>query len=291
MGRYEEASSKKYTGVIAFAVLILAVAGGIGWFFFQQQQGSGVAIPNIQALILPPAVQESVDAEPLPEPEAIQSTEATAALGTIEQLPQEEDFVLPDLLSSDALLRESMIGVSPKLAEWLRADQLVRKYVVIANDFSQGLIIGKHMRFLKPEQPFAVVQDDPNSEALFIADKSYQRYDGLASAIDAMDVQATLAVYKKFRPLMQQVYTEFGYPEAYSLEDIFTKAAAEILAAPVIEGKIALVRPAGLYKFADSKLEALTPVRKQMLRMGPQNTRSIQNKVRLLVEGLVNMKD
>jgi hypothetical protein len=63
------------------------------------------------------------------------------------------------------------------------------------------------------------------------------------------------------------------------------------LAAPVIEGRIALVRPTVNYKFADQKLEALSPVRKQMIRMGPENTRIIQNKVRMLVEELVNLKD
>jgi len=287
MGRYDEVKSKNYTGVMALTALILVVAG-IGWFYFNQQQGSGVAEPDQQALSLPPAAQETLEPGILPEPEA---TEDTTAIETIEQLPQDDDFVLPDLLSSDALLRDSMIGISPKLEPWLHTDQLIRKYVVIANDFSQGLRIEKHMRFLKPAQPFAVTQDDPNTGKVFIADNSYQRFDELASAIDAMDVQATLAVYKKFRPLMQQVYAEFGYPEAYSLEDIFTKAAAEILAAPVIEEKIALVRPSVQYKFADSKLEALSPVRKQMLRMGPKNTRIIQNKIRLLVEGLVNLKD
>ena len=123
-----------------------------------------------------------------------------------------------------------MTGISPALAEWLNTDQLIRKYVVIANDFSQGLRLEKHLRFLELDQPFAVDQDN---EKLFIATKSYQRYDRLAAAINALDVQATLAVYKKFRPLLLQVFKEFSYPDEYSLEDIFTKAAAVILAAPV----------------------------------------------------------
>jgi hypothetical protein len=46
-----------------------------------------------------------------------------------------------------------------------------------------------------------------------------------------------------------------------------------------------------LYKYADSELENASPVHKQMLRMGPENTRIIQQKVRLLLEGLVNLKD
>jgi len=45
------------------------------------------------------------------------------------------------------------------------------------------------------------------------------------------------------------------------------------------------------YKFADQQLEALNPVHKQMLRMGPDNTRIIQNKLRLFVAGLANLKE
>jgi hypothetical protein len=181
-----------------------------------------------------------------------------------------------------------VIRISPGLGPWLKTDQLIRKYITIVNDFSQGLRLEKHMRFLKLDQPFAA---DIGKTRMFIAIKSYQRYDKLAAAIDALDVDNTLAIYKKFRPLMLQVFNEFSYPEQYGLEDIFTKAAAEILAAPVIEGRIALTHPTVNYKFADPKLEVLGPVHKQMIRMGPANTLIIQNKVRALVEGLVNLQD
>ena len=292
MGRYDDSKDKKHTGVLVFMLVILVVAGAGGFYFFYFDTQQSLSIEDvkseIQALLLPLVDKEPVQEEPLPTPES--EAEEAPAIEAIEQPLPEEPFVLPDLLDSDDLFRESLIEVSPKLAEWLRTDQLVRKYVVIANDFSQGLTIRTHMRFLEPEQPFAVVQDDQNNEEFIIAARNYERFDALASAIDAMDVQATLDVYKKFRPLFQQVFDEFGYPEEYSLDDIFTKAAAEILAAPVIEGEIALVRPGLRYKFADGKLEALNRVHKQMLRMGPENTRIIQNKIRLLVEGLMNEK-
>jgi hypothetical protein len=41
------------------------------------------------------------------------------------------------------------------------------------------------------------------------------------------------------------------------------------------------------YKFADSKLEKLSALDKQMLRMGPDNTRLIQKKMRELVQVLI----
>lgn len=84
---------------------------------------------------------------------------------------------------------------------------------------------------------------------------------------------------------MLQVFAEFSYPQDITLESIVKKAAGEILATPAIEGQVALIRPSVYYKFADAKLEALNPVQKQMIRMGPENTRIIQAKCReFLVE-------
>jgi hypothetical protein len=294
MNRYDDrVKSKKISATTILAAVILIAFGAGGWFYFNHLQNDASTEPETRTLALPSDPIKKGAVDPLSLGRAIDGMVATeagpeATAGTIVELQQDTSFILPDLEHSDALLREEMAGVSPALAEWLKAEQLIRKYVVIANDFSQGLRLENHLRFLEPDQPFAVDQDN---EKLFIATKSYQRYDRLAAAINALDVQATLAVYKKFRPLLLQVFKEFSYPDEYSLEDTFTKAAAVILAAPVREGQIVVERRAVHYRFADQQLEALNPVHKQMLRMGPDNTRVIQNKVRLLVEGLVNLKE
>ena len=270
-------------------MIILTVLASAGWFYFNYQQSDTVTEPETYILALPSNSREKNTSDSLlisKSIDGIATTETTP--DNIVTLQQDNSFILPDLDHSDALLREEMLGISPALAEWLNTDQLIRKYVVIANDFSQGLRIEKHLRFVKPDQPFAV---DQENESLFIATKSYQRYDRLAAAINALDIQATLAVYEKFRPLLLRIFKEFSYPDEYRLEDIFTKSTAIILAAPVMNERIALVTHSIYYKFADQQLEALNPIHKQMLRMGPDNTRIIQNKLRLLVEGLVNLKE
>jgi hypothetical protein len=58
------------------------------------------------------------------------------------------------------------------------------------------------MRFLKQAQTLTV---DETDNGLFMSKQSYQRYENLASAIDAMDVRSILAVYWKFRLLMLQM--------------------------------------------------------------------------------------
>ncbi|WP_333873139.1 DUF3014 domain-containing protein [Methylobacter sp.] len=293
MNRYGQVKDKKVGGgVISAGVILIALAGG-AWFYFKYLQSNAVTEPETRILVLPSGAKETGAVDPLSISKALDGAPATEATpvtgaGSTVEPHQDTSVILPDLDHSDTLLREEMSGISPMLAGWLNTDQLIRKYVVIANDFSQGLRLEKHLRFLELDQPFAVDQDNGG---LFISPKSYQRYDRLTAAINKLDVQATLAVYKKFRPLLMQVFSEFSYPNEYGLDDIFTKAAAVILAAPVKDGQIALERHSIQYKFADPQLEALNPIHKQMLRMGPDNTRIIQNKLRLFAEGLVNLKE
>ncbi|MDO9104814.1 MAG: DUF3014 domain-containing protein [Methylovulum sp.] len=286
-GRYNPAKGKSNDGVYVLVVIILMLLAGAGGFFAKQlmdglkdDSGSGV-----RTLVLPPE-SASMGFAGAPgtgdvQQQAAGRTNPGAVDDGMETLPPVEQLAaLPELDSSDAAVRLAITQAAPELAPWLATGQLIRAYMTVVNDFSQGQIIAKHMRFLKLGQWFTVSQ---NNGTLVMAASSYHRYDPLAQAINAIDAPAIGAVYKKFQPLLLQVFSEFSYPPEYHLEDIFNKAAAEILAAPVLDEPIALVRFPSHYKFADPQLEALNPVHKQMIRMGPQNTRIIQNKVRLLV--------
>lgn len=286
MGRYHQTKEKTSGGLMVLLVIMLIAFIAAGWFYFNQEQAGRIAKSETQPLPLPPAADAAGDIE-TPADKDIAAAQPEPGNAADEAFRQQFE-VLPDLDASDGFIREELLKLSPGLERWLTADQLIRKFMVIVNDFSEGSRLEKHMRFLRPDQPFSVDQDQAG---MFIAEQSYRRYDPLAAAINALDADATVALYNKIRPLLMQVFAEFSYPEGYRLDDIFTKAAAEILAAPVIDGRVGLVRPSVHYKFADAETEALNPVRKQMLRMGPGNTRIIQNKVRRLVEGLADARD
>jgi DUF3014 family protein len=283
MGRYDLTEEKSYTGVVIGLILLVLVAGG-GWFFWQK---SHMEPDEVQSLSLP-VLPSGSDVSQTADGSLSNDINQTDAVVLDETVLPEQTVALPELSSSDEAFREAVIAISPELAPWLKPNQLIKKYVLIVNDFSQGLWLEKHMRFLKQKQAFVV---ENTGSSLVMSKKGYQRYDALAAAIDAVNVNAALATYLKFKPLILQVFADFGYPAERPLDDIFLKTAAQILAAPVIEQPIPLVRPSVFYKYADKKLEALSPVSQQMLRMGPENTRIIQNKVRQLVEVLVNMKE
>ena len=282
MGRYDLIEKKKPSWLIpAIVAILLVVSVGMLFIFILPQNTDKTAADKsdqfMETLEVPSehttpetnqdtAIQKPVSRE--------QTTNNTVAHTSI---------VLPPLEKSDALFRTDLTSLSPELSSWLGTNNLIRKLLVITNDFSQGLRLYKHFRFFNLEKPF-IAKESPSG--LYMARESYQRYDQLAAAINAMDVKQSVTLYQKYTPLFQQVFATFGYPESYQLDDIFKKAAAQILAAPIIKSHISLVRPTVRYKFTNTDLEALDPVQKQMLRMGPENTRIIQNKLRLFVEAM-----
>ncbi len=213
---------------------------------------------------------------------------------SLERLATQEEFVvLPVLDKSDAWVRQSLVGLSPELTPWLGQDrlgqgQLIRNYLTIAVDVSQGLRIGKHVRWLKPKAPFAA---EPDPLGLFISSASYQRYQPWVAAINALDVSASLAFYKKIRPLLQQAFGELNPPGNLTLEAMLTQATEQILAAPIIEQPLYVDKRLGFYRFADAKLEAAPALHKQLLRMGPDNTRILKNKLQQFADGLADFKE
>lgn len=284
MGRYDLIDEENSSPVLVTTILIILAAAG-GWFYWQYSQ-EPLANAETQSISLPlPAttLANSVDENPSNDVDP----ESTLVLDKT-QLPEPAVTPLPTLADSDPDFRAALLHVSAGLEPWLQSAQLIEKYMTIANDFSQGLWLEKHMRFIKQSQPFAT---EKTADGIVMTQSSYRRYDALAAAINAIDPHAALTVYRQFRPLLLQVFSDFGYPADRPLEDLFLKSAAQIIAAPVIEEPIALKKHAVFYKYADDKLEALSPVSKLMLRMGPDNTRTIQNKARQLAEALVNAKE
>jgi hypothetical protein len=200
------------------------------------------------------------------------------------------DIELKPLLleDSDESFKKSVKGVSENFLSWFNIKHVIRKYLIIINDLSQNQILYKHRKFLKIPQRIIVKND---SHGLYLAKESYGRYNLLADAIASIDTKKGIDLYVRFKPLFEQVYEEFGYPEEYRLEDIFMKAAANVLKAPRQKGRINLVRHSLRYKFADKKLEALNNVEKQMLRMGPDNTKKIQAKLRQLATAIAVLNE
>lgn len=211
--------------------------------------------------------------------------------------PADSAASLPPLDASDARVRELLSGLSsrPELAEWLVTDRLVRRFVGAVVSVAAGTSPRDELEFLDPEGEFRVREGGEGGEArrggaataATIDPASYRRYDPVAATFASLDTEGTARLYRRLRPLFREAYRELGFSEG-SFHGTLARAVENLLAVPVPEGPVEVV-PAdeGLgWAYRDPALEALSPAQKHLLRMGPENVRRVQAKLRELAGAL-----
>lgn len=272
-------SGKSTYWVVAIAIIVL---GSLVYIFRPVSDDASQSTQNTEQVLIIPEVEVENTSEPQGE-----NLDFASQLPTYdgEGLEFEVSEPLPELAKSDQAFSQDVLVISGQLQPNLFQSELIRKSLFSINDMAQGMRPPvKRLRELAFSSPFTVSKE---GDKIYMSEASYQRYDQLAQAINSIDKQAAVALYQKYLPLFQQVFAEFSYPDNHQVLDIIKAATAKILEAPVINKKIELIHPTVRYKFADPKLEKLSSLDKQMLRMGPENTRIIQDKLRKLVQALI----
>lgn len=259
------------------AVIVLVVGLGV-WAFF----GRGGDAP---AEPLPPRV---VEPAPLPEPEPeppapdIPEPVSPPESATTPEPRPEPALALQD---SDGPVRAAFAPVlnSDLLGSALQTDNLLERGTAVIDGLSRGVARHKLLPVSPPAGKFAVVME--GSQAL-MDPAGYRRYSPYVDAVEAVDVQALVKLFDRFRPLLEEAYAQLGY-EADEFDNALVSALDRIVQAPTREGLIEVRKVEAVYKFEDAKLEQLPGLHKQFLRMGPENTRRLQAKARELRRALV----
>ncbi len=264
--RYDGERSLLTWPVIAAAVLALVAGLTLFWLFSSR---GPVTVPEQEASEDRPA-----PLAPLAAPQPAEE----------DPEPEEPEVVLPALSESDVFAREALATLSqhPGLASFLLTDELVRKIVAAVDNIAEGENPARHFPYLAPEEKFDVVLRPPQ---VFLDPRSYHRYNVLASAFASMDAQGLATLYRNAKPLMEEAYVELGYQDQ-QFEDALRKAISILLQTPVVEGRITLRANSVNYTFVESRLAALSPAPKQLLRTGPENTKKVQSKLRELADAL-----
>ena len=239
-------------------LVLLLVAAGLGGFLWW----------HLQRDAAPPAPPEISPSPPAP---------AAQAPEIVPEEP-EETLELPPLDESDPLLRELLTGLAdhPQLARWLTPQGLARRFVTTVDNLAEGLSPRKHLPSLVPKEPFEAVERDGQ---LYPAPESYARYDALASFVASLDAQALADLYRSLEPLFDEAYRDLGYPDR-DFRRTLDQALTRLLQTPVPSAETPLAEGIVSYHYADPKLENLSPAQRQFLRMGPQNMRRVQGKLR-----------
>jgi hypothetical protein len=190
-----------------------------------------------------------------------------------------EPIVLPPLDQSDNVVADLVRKLSshPRVAAWLTTTGLVRNFTVVVSRVAEGKTPAKLLQPLRPTGPFRVIERDGG---IYVDPRGYDRYTSLAEAVASIDAKGSASLYATVKPRIEDASRELGQP-AGSFDRTLERAIVSLLETPVRDGPVRLQPQGGLdYAFADPREEGLTPAQKQLLRMGPENARIVQAKLR-----------
>lgn len=230
------------------------------------------ALEPVERVDTAPPMPAPVPAVPAP----VQPT-SVAVQSTPEPEPELEEVIieLPALNDSDAMLAERLGALESgvRLLNLLVPDDVIRKFVVFVENVAQGNLPQLEYPVKRLRQYMAVRELDENLYEMQTV--SYQRYTSLVDGLVAMNPDQALAVYRVMKPLFQEAYAEIGYRNR-DFDDALLAAIDAVIEAETVEGPFQLVKPKAMYIYADSQIERMSPVEKQLLRMGPQNAERLK---------------
>ncbi len=268
-----------------WSILMVAVIVGSGVMLWKAYRLKQSAILTEEDLKATPAIKENTDTQ-MEGGEANQAGKTSGDTDDNEFVARVEHTVTftpppADLKDSDPWLREqaSLINPHPRFKDWLdQTSDLMRKFVLLADQIAKGKLPRKVFSFWAPEKPFEVKGSDGK---LVIDPEGYHRYDLLAEVVDAIDIELAWRLYLLARPLAREAFAEIA-PQGKQFDQTLLAATEHLLSTPQPRGEIALVKPSVMYKFADPRLESLSAAQKQLLRMGPVNATIIKHKLGIL---------
>lgn len=193
---------------------------------------------------------------------------------------------LPSLDDSDPFVRKrvSLMSSKENLHSWLATDDLLRRTASYLDGLARGVILTKIFPLSPAEGKFTTHRD---GEVIWLNAGNYERYNSTILILTSIDMKLMAQMFHFSRPLIERAFSELGY-QPRQMDGIILTALEKILLAPIIVEPIRLTRESVAYKFADPELESLSPLQKQLVRSGPENTRRIQQQALLLKNALLN---
>ena len=242
------------------ALLLTAAAALAAWYFWDRTEPQ----PVLPAPMEQTPVEEAGPAEPLHPVEPLEVT------------PGEGELVeLPPLEESDSYFALALTDVfGPELETLLADEALIDKTVATVDNLTRGRIAEKVRPVGRLSGSFIVTAAGDNGP-YYLSPENYERYKPLVDMVTDADMDEVVATYRRFYPLLQEAYSQLGYPDGY-FNDRVVAVIDQLLTTPQPEEPIRLVQPHVLYEFADPELEALSGGQKLLLRMGPDHAASIK---------------
>ncbi len=251
--------------IITLAIIVAAVV----WQFIDEKV-EPEPVPVVEVIEEP--IVEPIKVEPEPVIE-----EVVEVLPEVEPEPEviEED-PLPNLNDSDSWVQEKLPSLTwrKELLKLVINEDMIRRFVVFTDNFSQGIVAYEHSPFIQPMTSFSTAEkvesENMNEEAWLWDEKSTRRFSLYVDLLRSIDTETLVQWYVEMKPLIDEAYEELGYPDD-EFTDALQDAITRVLDMEIPKQPVVLTRQSVMYKYADADLEKLDDTDKLLLRLGREN--------------------
>lgn len=276
-------SRQSSSGTLIAIVVLVAIVAAAAFYYLRDDA--------------PEQSSKTVTAPVAVGPQAAATSSVAASVAAIVEYTPPEPVAqvepLPTLNESDSSVLAALQQLRGEgLLQLLVPQEMIRKFVLAVNNIAEGKVIHEYRPVVSPPPPFiaetfSVTVEGTAADQERVSPKNFQRYEPYVTTLSLIDSDAAVAVYRRFYPLLQEAFNELGLKKP-NFHSVLIAAIDNLLAAPDAQGDLLLVRPKVFYQYADPALEQLPQTHKLMLRMGPENARSVKASLRQLRARLVN---
>lgn len=262
-------TEEKQTPWAIIAIIIAAIIAFVIYYYVIAADKNDTIEANSIAVIEP--VKAPVNVAEI-QPEIIEPE--------ISSEPIEEDIVviepeitLPALDESDAWFSTKLPTLTwrKELLKLVVTDDMIRRFVVFTDNFSQGTLAYEHTPLVTPNTKFTALEQETAQGTQWQWDESStRRFSMYVDLLRSMDSEMLVQWYGELKPLIDQAYAELGYPEQ-DFTDKLQNAISKVLDMEIPKAQPELERPSVMYKYKDESLESLDDAEKLLLRLGKEN--------------------
>lgn len=242
------------------ALLVLVVGAGLYWYGRPQPE----ALPSPPVAAPEPAASVEAPARYPPPAPSAPATPGEPALPSLDASDDDALFALIGLIGNE------------NVRDWLYKEHLIERIVATVDALPRAKV-AQRVWPLRPVPGNFTVADADQRQVM--ASANAERYGLYVRAFDALDTQASVALYRRWYPLFQSAYRQLGYPRG-NFHDRLIEVIDHLLAAPEATDDTAVAFDGQLWRFVDPSLESASIGHKLMLRLGSAQERTVKLKLR-----------
>ena len=264
------------TELKAFAFVIVLIGAVVAFWSYREELAPSqeVAITAPPEPVLEPVPEQAAPLHPVAPVEA-------PASGNIEELPPLDD-------SDGGFLAALVDTLGAGVESLLVNEALIDRFVATVDNLPRKQVSEKIRPVGRLATEFSAAATDDDA-SFVLGSENFKRYDALVDLLANADVDAVVAMYQRYYPLLQEAYERLGYPNDY-FNDRVVEVIDHLLLTPEPSEPVQLVRPNVLFEFADPELEALSSGQKLLLRTGNENASRLKQVLKAWRLRLVSLR-